>query len=80
MIHNEKWLHRAKCGACGAALWIDSKARLVCLCGKSCIEADGTLSGMATGDVTDADIINHIKEDWKEEDATVEEIIESVRK
>jgi len=79
MTHREEWFHRGKCGACRAPLWIDSAARLVCLCGESWIEADGTLGGKALRDVTDEEIVEFLKIDSGHPDVQLVKLEKSKR-
>lgn len=57
----EAWRYRAKCG-CGAVIWIDRSQRVACVCAKSAIEPDGTLTGSASS-VTDEEMVAFIDSD-----------------
>lgn len=58
----EQWHIRGQCGACGAVLWNDRPAKVVCCCSASYLGADGELGGEAIA-VDDATMIAFIKED-----------------
>lgn len=56
------WLHRARCDACDAIIWVDFPARVVCVCSRSGIEPDGTYTGQAS-ETDDAEMSAFILED-----------------